>query len=99
MATDLSIHLGQFVYGYGGQALLVAVCEEAKKLGIGIVTGYGPSETLTAITRMVYIPRLWMRMGFDDEKLRDYFVINNSLGVPVSQLRIHITKNSTQILV
>jgi hypothetical protein len=44
---------------------------------------------------MVYIPRLWMRMGFDDEKLRDYFVINNSLGVPVSQLRIHITKNST----
>jgi fatty-acyl-CoA synthase len=72
-----------FVYGYGGQALPVAVYEEAKKLGIEIVTGYGPSETLTAITRMVYIPRLWMRMGLDDEKLRDYFVINNSLGVPV----------------
>jgi fatty-acyl-CoA synthase len=72
-----------FAYGYGGQALPVAVYEEAKKMGIEILTGYGPSETLTAITRMIYIPRLWMRMGLNDERLRDYFVIDNSLGVPV----------------
>jgi fatty-acyl-CoA synthase len=72
-----------FIYGYGGQALPISVYEDAKKLGIEIFTGYGPSETLTAITRATYIPRLWMKMGIDHEKLRDHFVVNNSLGVPV----------------
>jgi len=72
-----------FIYGYGGQALPISVYEDAKKLDIEILTGYGPSETLTAITRSTYIPRLWMKMGIDHEKLRDHFVVNNSLGVPV----------------
>ena len=61
----------------------LALYEDAEKLGIDMVTGYGPSETLTAITRSVFIPRLWMRMGTDEEELRDHFVVNNSLGVPV----------------
>jgi len=76
-------NLKGFVYGYGGEALPISLYEEAKKMGIEIVTGYGPSETLTAITRQTYIPRLWMKMGVDHEKLRDHFVVNNSLGVPI----------------
>ena len=75
--------LSGFLFGYGGEALPISVYEEAKSLNIDIVTGYGPSETLTAITRMIYIPRLWMKMGIDDKKLRDHFVKNNSLGVPI----------------
>lgn len=76
-------NLKGFVYGYGGEALPISLYNEAKRMGIEIITGYGPSETLTAITRQTYIPRLWMRMGTDPEKLRDHFVLNNSLGVPV----------------
>ncbi len=76
-------NLSGFMFGYGGEALPVSVYEEAKSLNIDIVTGYGPSETLTAITRMIYIPRLWMKMGIKDEKLRDHFVNNNSLGIPI----------------
>ncbi len=75
--------LSGFAFGYGGEALPISVYNEAKSMGVEIVTGYGPSETLTAITRMIYIPRLWMQMGLDDEKLRDHFVKNNSLGVPI----------------
>ncbi len=73
-----------FVFGYGGSALPISVYEDAKKMGIEIVTGYGPTETgMTAITRMIFIPRMWMKMGWDYEKMRDYFVLKNSLGVPV----------------
>ncbi|MHA1593632.1 MAG: AMP-binding protein [Candidatus Baldrarchaeia archaeon] len=73
-----------FQFGYGGSALPLSLYEEAKKMGIEIVTGYGPTETgMTAITRMIFIPRMWMKMGWDPEKMRDYFVTKNSLGVPV----------------
>ncbi|MGC9180087.1 MAG: AMP-binding protein [Vulcanisaeta sp.] len=72
-----------FSYGYGGQALPVAVYEEAKKMGIEILTGYGPSETLTAITRSFMVPRYYLREGYDFEKFRDHQVIGNSLGTPV----------------
>ncbi|MEB3797564.1 MAG: AMP-binding protein [Caldisphaeraceae archaeon] len=76
-------NLSGFVFGYGGEALPISVYEEAKSMNIDIITGYGPSETLTAITRIIYIPRLWMEMGLDDNTLRDHFVKNNSLGVPI----------------
>ncbi|MHA1580556.1 MAG: AMP-binding protein [Candidatus Freyarchaeota archaeon] len=79
-----------FLFGYGGEALPISVYGDAKKMGIEVVTGYGPSETLTAITRATFIPRMWMRMGTDPEKLRDHFVLNNSLGVaiPLSFVKI-----------
>ena len=76
-------NLDGFVFGYGGEALPFAVYKEAKKMGIGILTGYGPSETLTAVTRLWAPPRLWMKMGVDKEKIVDYFVEKNSLGIPV----------------
>ena len=76
-------NLKNFLFGYGGQALPISVYNEAKRLGIKIITGYGPSETLTAITRLWTPPRLWMKMGTDEEKIIDYFVKNNSLGIPV----------------
>jgi len=82
-AKEMGIRLDGLMFGYGGEALPLALYEDAKKLGIEIVTGYGPSETLTAITRSIFIPRLWMKLGTDEEKLRDHFVVNNSLGVPV----------------
>ncbi|WP_456328917.1 AMP-binding protein [Archaeoglobus sp.] len=82
-AKKMKAELKGLQFGYGGEALPLALYEDAKKLGIDVVTGYGPSETLTAITRSIFIPRLWMRMGTDEEKLRDHFVVNNSLGVPV----------------
>ncbi|MFQ5758704.1 MAG: AMP-binding protein [Candidatus Bathyarchaeia archaeon] len=84
------INLKGFKFVYGGEALPVSVYEDAKKMGAEIWTGYGPSETLTAITRASYIPRLWMKMGLDHEKLRDHFVVNNSLGVPVPLTLIKI---------
>ncbi len=82
-AKEMNIRLEGLMFGYGGEALPLALYEEAKKLGIEIVTGYGPSETLTAITRSIFVPRLWMKLGTDEEKLRDHFVVNNSLGIPV----------------
>lgn len=82
-AKKMNVSLKGFQFGYGGEALPLSLYEGAKKLGIEIVTGYGPSETLTAITRSAFIPRLWMKMGTDEEKLRDHFVVNNSIGVPV----------------
>ena len=72
-----------FIFGYGGEALPIAVYNEAKKMNIGILTGYGPSETLTAITRLWAPPRVWMKMGTDVEKITDYIVKKNSLGIPV----------------
>ncbi len=72
-----------FLFGYGGEALPISVYEDAKKMGIDVVTGYGPSETLTAITRATFIPRMWMKMGTDSEKMRDHFVLKNSLGVAI----------------
>ena len=82
-AKKMNASLDGLQFGYGGEALPLALYEDAKRLGIDIVTGYGPSETLTAITRSVFIPRLWMELGTDEEKLRDHFVVNNSIGVPV----------------
>lgn len=52
-------------------------------MGIEIITGYGPSETLTAITRVWAPPREWMKLGFDKVKMIDYFVTKNSLGIPI----------------
>jgi len=31
----------------------------------------------------MYIPRMWMKMGMDRQKMADYFVTRNSLGVPI----------------
>ena len=83
-------NLKGFLFGYGGEALPASVYEEAKRMGVSVITGYGPSETLTAITRAVFIPRLWMKMGLDEEKLIDHFVLSNSLGVtiPLSFVRV-----------
>ncbi|MGC8620396.1 MAG: AMP-binding protein [Caldisphaera sp.] len=75
--------INNFMYGYGGQALPVAIYEECKKMKIEIVTGYGPSETLTAITRMFMPPRYYLKEGIDDEKFRDHEVIDNTLGIPI----------------
>jgi fatty-acyl-CoA synthase len=73
-----------FSYLYGGSALPVSIYEDAKKMGIEIATGYGPTETgMTGLTRMMYIPRMWMKMGVDCQKMADYFVTRNSLGVPI----------------
>jgi len=82
-AKKMKIDLEGLQFGYGGEALPLALYEDAKNLGVEIVTGYGPSETLTAITRSTFIPHLWMELGTDEEKLRDHFVLNNSLGVPI----------------
>ncbi len=82
-AKKMGIKLDGLMFGYGGEALPLALYDEAKKLGIEVVTGYGPSETLTAITRSIFVPRVWMKLGTDEEKLRDHFITNNSLGIPV----------------
>lgn len=76
--TDLENHL---LVAYGGSALPLSLYEELKEMGIAVTTGYGPTETgTTTITRAIFTPRMWMKMGWNPEKMTDHYVKNNTIG-------------------
>lgn len=73
-----------FTFGCGGSALSIPLYEECKRMGIVVSPGYGPTETgMTGISRSIFTPRMWMKMGWNREKMMDHFVRNNSLGVAI----------------
>lgn len=80
-----------FTFEYGGAALPFTLYEECKKMGITVGPGYGPTETgVTGISRPIFIPRMWMKMGWDPERMTDHFVRHNSLGVPMQGASVKI---------
>ncbi|MBW2082784.1 MAG: AMP-binding protein [Deltaproteobacteria bacterium] len=84
-----------FTFEYGGAALPLALYKDCKRMGIVVGPGYGPTETgMTGISRPIFIPRMWMKMGWDPEKMTDHFVKNNSLGVPIPGASVKVVKEN-----
>lgn len=84
-------NLDGFVFGYGGMACPLNTYEKAKELGADIFAKYGPSETgMTALTWGWMSPRIWQKMGTDEEKFIDYCVENNTLGTltPLADVKL-----------
>jgi fatty-acyl-CoA synthase len=90
-AKNIGVSLEGFVYDYGGMAIPMPLYEDCKKMGIKIAQIFGPSEMFASLTLWVWTPRIWMKMGVDDERLMDHFVSKNSLGVCMPLASVKIT--------